>query len=191
VTETSLKFPIMAATTHLMTVAEFQSLPEDSGSTYHELRHGEIVTVTRPKLKHSLIQTNLLFLLKPLADPAAHVSMEVAFRPLPDHELWAADVAYLSAERFRQSDPEGNIDGAPDLVIEVLSSSNTAAEILDKEQICLANGAKEFWVVDPEYRRIKVTTRDGRTAIYVSGDRVLLALFAPDAWLKVDDVFRY
>jgi Uma2 family endonuclease len=117
--------------------------------------------------------------------------MEVAFRPLPDHELWAADVAYLSAERFRRSDPEGNIDRAPDLVVEVLSPSNTAAEILDKEQICLANGATQFWVVDPDYRRIKVTTCDGRTTIYVSGERVPLTFFGPEAHLNVDDVFRY
>jgi Uma2 family endonuclease len=173
-----------------MTVEEFQSLPEDRGAVYHELHHGEIITLTRPKLKHSLIQTNLLFLLKPLADSAAHISMEVTFRPLPDHELWAADVAYLSAERFRQSDPEGNIEGAPDLVIEVLSPSNTVTEMLDRERICLANGAREFWLVDPDLRRIKVTTHDGRTMTFESGQRIPL-IFGPEAHLNVDDVFRY
>jgi Uma2 family endonuclease len=39
----------MAATTHLMTVGEFLELPEDSGSVYHELRHGELVAVTPSK----------------------------------------------------------------------------------------------------------------------------------------------
>jgi Uma2 family endonuclease len=55
------------------------------------------------------------------------------FRPLPEHELWAADVAYVSKERWEQIDPEDNLVGAPDLVIEVLSPSNTAAEINDRE----------------------------------------------------------
>ena len=72
------------------------------------------------------------------------------FAPLPEYELRVADVAYLSPERFAQADPEDYIRGAPDLVIEVLSPSNTAAEIYEKEKLCLENGSREFWVVDPE-----------------------------------------
>ena len=90
--------------------------------------------------------------------------MEVSFRPFPEHELWAADVAYLSAARFRQADPEDNIQGAPDLVIEVLSPSNTASEMLDRERICLANGAREFWVVDPASCLIRVITHDKKVS---------------------------
>jgi Uma2 family endonuclease len=123
----------MAATTHLLTVEDFRKLPEDRGPVYYELHHGELVPVTRPKLKHSLIQRILRRLFEQVAEPGSLVDVEVAFRPLPEHELWAADVAYLSAERFRQADPEDNIRGAPDLVVEVLSPSNTVAEIYDKE----------------------------------------------------------
>src|ERR1019366_6679855 len=150
----------MAATTHFMTVEEVRRLPEAHGPVYHELRHGELVTVTRPKLKHSLIQRNLRELRERSVESASYVDTEVAFRPLPEHELWVADVAYVGAERFLQADPEDNIGGVPDLVIEVLSPSKTAAEIYDKERICLANGAREFWVVDPDRRQVKVTTPD-------------------------------
>ncbi|MBV9267468.1 MAG: hypothetical protein JO061_14950 [Acidobacteriaceae bacterium] len=60
----------MAATTsHLLTVEEFHALPEDSGPVYHELRHGEVVAVTRPKFRHYIIQLRLRDLLKPLAPP--------------------------------------------------------------------------------------------------------------------------
>jgi len=68
--------------------------------------------------------------------------------------------------RFQQADPEDNIRGAPDLVIEVLSPSNTAVEIFEKERIGLSNGAQEFWVVDPDRRQVKVPTTDGRTVTY-------------------------
>src|SRR5262249_19788850 len=127
----------MATATHLMTVEEFRNLPEDRGPVYHELRHGELVAVTRPKVKHFRIQRNLRRLLEPLAEREDVVELEVAFRPLPEHEVWCADVAYVSGERFRQTDPEDNIRGAPELVVEVLSPSNTVAEIYDKEQTCL------------------------------------------------------
>ena len=69
--------------------------------------------MTRPKLKHFLIRRNLRELLTPLAESGSYVDTKVAYRPLPEHELWVADVAYVSAERFRQADPEDNIRGAP------------------------------------------------------------------------------
>jgi Uma2 family endonuclease len=181
----------MAATTHLMTVEEFLSLPEDRGETYHELHHGELITLTRPTMKHWFIQRNLTELLKPLIEPGACIGMELAFRPASEHEIWAADVAYLSLERSQRIDPEKHIQGAPDLVIEVLSPSNTADEIYDKEQTCLANGSREFWVVNPKRRCVKITTSDGRTQTYETGQRLPLPLFGPNAHLDVDDIFRY
>src|SRR5438046_149639 len=135
----------MAVTTSLMTIEEFYQLPEDDGRVYHELRHGELVTVTRPKYKHSMIQSRLRRLLEPLAPPTSLVEIEVAFRALPQYEFRIADVAYLTPDRCAKVNPEDYIQGAPDLVIEVLSPSNTASEIYDKEQLCLNNGAKEFW----------------------------------------------
>ena len=88
----------MAAITKLMTVEEFRRLPEPHGSVDHELRHGEVVSVTRPKLKHSLIQRNLRELLARSVEAGSYVDKEIAFRPLPEYELWVADVAYVSAE---------------------------------------------------------------------------------------------
>jgi Uma2 family endonuclease len=180
-----------AAPPHLMTVEEFEQLPDPPGG-YLELRHGEPITVTRPKYKHWIIQNNLVDLLRPSAEPGSRVGLEMPFRPLPDHECWAADVAYLSAERARAADPDGYILGAPELVIEVLSPSNTVTELIDREQISLMHGAREFWVVDPDRSRIKVTTRDGRTVIYGSGEQIPLPVFGPGTRsLRVDDVFRF
>jgi Uma2 family endonuclease len=184
-----LELPIMAATTHLMTVEEFQSLPEGRGDR-QELHHGELITLPPPKLKHSLIQRNLRRLLEAAAEPGSLVDKEMAFRPFPEYEFWVADVGYLSADRFRQANPEDNIRGTPEIIIEVLSPSNTAAEMLDKERICLTNGAREFWLVDPDLRRIKVTTHDGRTTTFESGQQIPL-IFGPEAQVNVDDIFRY
>lgn len=172
-----------------MTVEEFRQLPEDKGPVYHELRHGEIIAVTRPKLKHYVIQRRLRDFLRKLAEPDSCVDIEMAFRPGPEYELWVADIAYLSAERFRNADPDDNIRGAPEIVVEVLSPSNTAAEIMDKEQICLSNGAQEFWVVDPKKRRVRVSTSRGISKTYESGQEIPLALFG-NTKLPVDDIFH-
>src|SRR4051794_31288499 len=180
--------PVMAVSTHLLTVAEFRQLPEDGGPVYHELRHGEVVPVTRPKFKHHLIQSRLRDRLKALAPQGAFVEYEVAFRALPEHELRVADVAFIAAERVAGIDPDDNLHGAPDLVIEVLSPSNTAAEIYDKEKLCLENGAREFWVVDPDRRQVKVSTADGHTITYPSGQQIPVPLFGT-AHVAVNDIF--
>jgi Uma2 family endonuclease len=179
----------MGPVTRLMTVEEFRQLPEDSGPVYHELRHGEVVAVTRPKLKHSLIQRNLRELLSPIAEFGSYVDVEVAFRPLPEHELWVADVAYVSAERFHDADPDDNIRGAPELVVEVLSPSNTVTEMYERERICLANGSREFWVVDPDRAQIRVTTHE-RTLVYRADDEVPVP-FGSHAKVKAADILRH
>jgi len=164
-------------TTRLMTVEEFRKLPE-TGSFYYELRHGELVQVTRPRAGHYDVQDRLCQMLKALAQGFGFVGIEIAFRPLPEHELRVADVACVRKERWREMDRNDNLRGAPELVVEVLSPSNTAAEILDKEKLCLENGCLEFWVVDPTRRLVRITTRDGLTKTYQEGQEIPLRLFA-------------
>ena len=170
--------------TRMMTVAEFDQLPESPSCSY-ELRHGELVKVTRPVLKHVFVQKRLMALLDSAGGSGSAV-IEVGFRPLPEHELRIADVAYASGERWAQQDFAGHFRGVPEIVIEVLSPPNTVAEMLDKEQICLENGAKEFWVVDIDRRQVKVSTPDGRTIAYKSGQEIPLQFGGK---LAIDDIF--
>jgi len=169
-----------------MTVEQFRQLPE-TGPFYYELRHGQAVPVTRPKLKHTLIQEQLRGLLEQ-AVPDMFVAVEFPFRALPEHELRVADVAIVSNDRIDQADREDNLHGAPDLVVEVLSPSNTVAEINDKEKLCLENGSKEFWVVDTNLRQVKVSTPDGITTTFRSGQEIALRVFR-GGMLRVDEIF--
>jgi Uma2 family endonuclease len=106
---------------------------------------------------------------------------------LPEYELWVADVACVSAERFREADPYDNIRGAPELVVEVPSPSNTAAEIHEKVGICFANGSREFWVVDPVLGHVQVTTPGGHTVTWQASDEIPVP-FGNRAKLKVADI---
>jgi Uma2 family endonuclease len=177
-----------ATTTHLVTVDEFLQLPEEDVAFYYELHHGEVVQLPRPKLKHYVIQGRLRDLLRAAAPPGGLLDIEMAFRALPEYEFRIADVAWVSRERWEQADLNDHIRGAPDLVIEVLSPSNTAAQIYDKEKLCLENGAKEFWVIDPDRRQVKISTPDGHTKTWRSGQEIPLPLFG-DARLAVDSIF--
>jgi Uma2 family endonuclease len=175
-------------TTRLMTVEEFRELPEDTGEFYPELHHGESVQLTRPKLKHYKIQRQLRQILQAAAGSTGIVDIEFAFRALPEYELRAADVAFVSMDRWQTADPDDNLRGAPDLVIEVLSPSNTASEVYEKETLCLANGCREFWVVDPKTRQVRVSTPDGITRNCHEGQEIPLALFSTRT-LPVSSIF--
>jgi len=167
----------MPAAAHPVTVADFSQLAEDHGPAYHELRQGEIVPVTRPKWKHFLAQRNIRRLLDSLAEPGSIADTELAFRPLPDYELRVADVAWVSAARIHNVDPEGYFDGVPELVVEILSPSNSTADLQERKQLCLGNGCLEFWTVDTDLRNLTVTTPDGQTVSYAASAHIPLSLF--------------
>src|SRR5437588_522999 len=105
----------MAALPDLFTVAQFRQLPEDSVSLY-ELHHGELVAMTRPRLRHWRLQVRLNRLLEPKLRHFGVVGIEYPFRPVAEFELRAADVAVVSHQRDEAADPDDNLHGAPDLV---------------------------------------------------------------------------
>jgi Uma2 family endonuclease len=168
-----------------MTFAEFEQLPEPESCRY-ELRQGELVQLANPKLKHYITQRQLRLLLGDAAADTGIVDIEFGFRALPEHEFRRADVAFVSKSRWARINREGYFQGAPDIVIEVLSPSNTAAEMLAIEKLCLENGAAEFWVVDIDRRRVKVSSKNGHSVTYKSGQEIPL-LFG--GRLAVDAIF--
>lgn len=170
--------------TRLMTFAEFEQLPDPREGRY-ELRHGEPVLMPPPKHGHQRIQQLLQRLLSAAVDPAWVAVVEMGFRPT-EYEYRVADVALVSAGRWNTTASDTYFQGAPELVIEVLSPSNTMAEMLDKRDICLQNGAREFWLVDPTRRSVEVSTPDGRSISYSSGKQI--PLFSGGA-IAIDDIF--
>ena len=65
------------------------------------------------KLKHSFIQRNLRELLATIVESGSYVDTEVAFRPLPEYELWLADsrefwVVDVDHRQVEVSTPDGH-----------------------------------------------------------------------------------
>ena len=174
------------AATGMMTVEEFRKLPE--GPFYYELRHGEPVQVAYPKCKHILIQNKLQFFFARHSGANFFTAVEFPFRALPEHEFRAADVAAVSRSRLKNADIEADFMGSPDLVVEVLSPSNTADEINDKERLCLETGCLEFWEVDPKQRQVRVSKPDGTARTYKAGQEIPLDVFGA-ATLPVNEIF--
>jgi Uma2 family endonuclease len=177
---------VATTTTKLMTFAEFEQLPNTPEGFPFELRHGELVKVAPPKIEHSRVQWQLRRLLENAAGNSGIVDKEIGFRALPEHEFRIADIAFVSKARWESA--KGYLFGVPEMVIEVLSPSNTAAEMLDREKLCLENGCQEFWLVDIERRQVKVSTPDGHTITYRAGQEIPLPLL-DGGRLSVDAIF--
>lgn len=175
-----------AAELLLMTVEQFRKLPERE-DVIQELQWGQVVTLAPPKIGHTKLQSRLVRLLRPKAEHRGVVESEVGFRALPEYELRIADVAFVSRERWDSTDDDDNLHGSPDLVIEVLSPSNTPAEMREKAVFFLSTGAEEFWMVDPKQRNVTVMRQQGAMT-YEMGNSIPLALFG--GALEVKEIFE-
>jgi len=156
----------------LLSVAEFEKLPDPPAGSY-ELHHGQLALTPHRKKSHVKIQQTLFDLLAPHARGRGFLTVEFPFRPASEYESWVAGVAFVAAHRWDRDDNDYFL-GAPDLVIEVLSESNTMDEMLDRQQTCLANGCASFWTVDPKRWLILVTNQAGITVTFDGSSSVPL-----------------
>jgi Uma2 family endonuclease len=98
-------------------------------------------------------------------------------RGLPEYDLRGADVACVSRARWDATRDDDNLSGSPELVIEVLSPSNTKEQMREKAALYLATGCEEFWLVDTRHKTVTVARRGGESRIYQAGGSVRLSAF--------------
>jgi Uma2 family endonuclease len=73
---------------------------------------------------------------------------------LADHSVVQPDVIYISAERLEVL-LRKRIEGAPDLLVEVLSPGSGRRDRGEKLSLYAQTGIREYWIVDPEMRQIE------------------------------------
>ena len=83
------------------------------------------------------------------------------------------DVSFVSTARLSQPELAGMLyDGAPDLAVEILSDSNTPAEIARKITEYLNADGKAVWVIDIDARAITVHTPNAPPLILTDADTI-------------------
>ena len=115
---------------------------------------------------------------------------------LPGESAVQPDLMYISTPRLHIITRRG-CEGAPDLVVEVLSPSNPAHDLERKRELYARHGIPEYWVLEP-YREIlyahsEPETRDGVgnytvTREYRPGDTLTTGVI-PGLAIAVDDIF--
>jgi Uma2 family endonuclease len=140
----------------------------------YEIIDGEAYMMASPSVSHQAISRELLgqfwdFLKgKPCQVFAA--PLDVRLFPKEDN----SDKTIVQPDLLVVCDKSKLADGkscrgAPDLVIEILSPSNTTNPLLLKFNQYLAAGVREYWVIVPETKSIQVhilEKRDGEVAVH-------------------------
>ena len=111
---------------------------------------------------------------------------------LADHTVVQPDVLYVTRERI--SIVRERIEGAPDLVIEVLSPSTAWRDRGEKLRAYAEFGVREYWPVDPVARHIEfLVNHEGRfevalplDGIYRSGVFPEVTLDLAEMWIAVE-----
>jgi Uma2 family endonuclease len=107
----------------------------------------------------------------------------------PDHVL-APDVAFISRERVEEvGDTAGFWPGAPDLVVEVISPSDTYTEVEEKVFDWLEAGTRMVVVVNPRRRAVTVYRSLTDVVVLTENDTLDGGDVVPGWNMPVKDIF--
>ena len=137
-----------------LTYEDYRKTPDDER---WELLDGELVMAPSPNVPHQDISGTLFVLLKLFVDSAGlgrvfHAPLDVV---LSETNVVQPDLLFVSHERADIL-TEANVQGAPDLVVEILSPSTTSRDWRIKLDLYAQHGVREYWVVDPNGQRVWV-----------------------------------
>lgn len=107
----------------------------------------------------------------------------------PDH-VRAPDAAFIRGERVEAAgDVWGFFPGAPDIAVEVVSSSDRYSEVEEKVGDWLRAGTRAVIVVDPRRRSVKVHRSLGDVEVLTEGDVLSVEDVVPGWQMEVAEVF--
>jgi Uma2 family endonuclease len=180
----------MYAKTKKYTYEDYSRLEE--GAPY-QLIDGELIMSPPPTVYHQQILLKISILLSNYLEKnkigfVLTSPMDVYF---DKHETYQPDIIFISNAR-KKIIGEKKIEGAPDLVIEILSESSAYYELNHKKTIYERYNVKEYWIVDPIDKTVEVyENKDGSFTIFnkVKEKGEIKSKIFREAGLKLKNIF--
>ena len=167
-----------------------------------EFLEGEVVELSPNVMRHVVVTS---FLEEALKAVAHKLNKGMVFREAPfvliDQSNWVRgsqvpDVMFITAERFEEYTKATSdwldkpLALVPDIVIEVVSPSDSMSEVDRKVDLYLSDGVKIVWVVLPKGKKVHVHTAGSRTITVLQGDDTLSGGdILPEFSVKVATIF--
>ncbi|MDX1994536.1 MAG: Uma2 family endonuclease [bacterium] len=170
---------------------QFVNAPENANRLF-ELIHGEIVEMPTPAPKHNVVVSFMVgkIFIHLETNDIGRVFGDNTSYAFTDEDEYIPDVSFISYTTYpREQELPKKFTFAPDLVIEVMSPSNTAEEIQRKVETYLANGTRLAWVVYPTLKTIVVHQPSKGAATLKEGDVLDGGDVLPGFTLAVRSIF--
>jgi len=177
-----------------LTYDDFVLFPDDGKR--HELIDGEHYVTPSPNMRHQQISMNLTLMIGGWLE--AHPLGRLFYAPFDvvfsKFDVVEPDVLYVSNERSNVLTAP-NVQGAPDLVIEIGSPGTRRRDETIKRRLYERSDVIEYWIVDPDIDVVRVYRRSGDSfarPIELSreaGD-VLMTPLLPGLDLPLTRIFR-
>jgi Uma2 family endonuclease len=171
-----------------LTYEDYALLPDDG--LRHEIIDGEHYVNPAPNTKHQIVSFNIAFALRAHVKPRGLGSVFIAPYDvvLSDVDVVQPDVVFVSTAQMSRI-TDANLQGAPDLAVEVLSPSNRNYDAVVKRERYDALGVGEYWIVDPERETVKVYRRADNLVPVESADPLTTPLL-PGFALTLAEIFE-
>lgn len=175
----------------VLTYEDYCALPDD-GRRY-EILEGELYVTPSPSRAHQRFALNLLVVLP--AYVKARNAGEVFIAPfdviLEKTSVVVPDLLFVSRERLGIVTDRG-VEGAPDLVVEVLSPGTARRDRVEKAQLYARHGVAQYWLADPDARTLEVFELAGGTyhqAHSLAGDSPFAPSLFPGLTISLADLW--
>jgi Uma2 family endonuclease len=175
-----------------MTYEDLLLLPEDG--LRHEIIDGEHYVNASPVTKHQRVSMRLIaefsfYLREHPVGELFHAPLDIVFSR---YDVVEPDLLYISNER-REIITTKNIQGSPDLLVEILSGSNRKYDEVTKRALYERTGVGEYWIVDPDHDTVRIFRRNaaGRyeIAAELSRNETLTSPLFPMLEIQLDEIF--
>jgi Uma2 family endonuclease len=180
------------ATTNLMTAEDLWLMEEDE--CRYELVEGELIRRAPAGWEHGEIGVEITrrvgnYLAENRLGKASGADTGFILARNPD-VVRAPDLAYVRADRLPPKEQRrAFLELAPDLVVEIVSPSDSSSDVNDKVMQYLDLGVKLVWLVHPSTRSVNVYTHDRTARILSEDDELNGGEVLPGFRLRIADIF--
>ncbi len=150
----------MATATGVMTIADFESLPDDAARN-KELVNGELVEVPGNYPEHAFLRDDLLVAMTPpVRRSGGRITTELLFDF--DGESRAPDLAYIGPGKLPAVETRRIQQFVPDLAVEIAGEYDGFQDLFAKARHYLRCGTLEVWLISIRSRElIRLTAAGG------------------------------
>jgi Uma2 family endonuclease len=101
-----------------------------------------------------------------------------------------ADVVFISNERLKRAQPEGYLDVAPELVVEIMSPNDTWSEVHAKIGEYFTIDVQAVWVIDPYLEQIHIYHSPDNVTRLTSEDELTEGAILPGFQVPISELFN-